>query len=127
MNRNEFIAKANEWMRTATGGTLGFGDNDLFIIEHEEAPGDFIFENEDFVAGKYYYQVVPVVEPNGKIVPPDLSLEELRNPSRCLNFYIIGVGRKIYASLTEYELEYYDPVNYEIVTAEEYIKACEEN
>ena len=38
-----------------------------------------------------------------------------------------GVGRKVYVTRTEYELEYYDSVNYEILTAEEYIKACEEN
>lgn len=127
MSRNDFIAKANEWIRGATGGALGFSDNDLFIIEHEEAPGDFIFENEDFVAGKYFYQIVPVIDHNGETVPPGISNKELRNPNRCLNFYIIGVGRKVYVTRTEYELEYYDSVNYEILTAEEYIKACEEN
>ena len=44
-----------------------------------------------------------------------------------VNLCRIGVGRKVYVTRTEYELEYYDSVNYEILTAEEYIKACEEN
>ena len=124
MNRNDFIAKADEWMCRATGGALGFSDNDLFIIEHEDAPGDFIFENEDFVAGKYYYQVAPVTDLSGEPLPIDITSEELQNPKRCLNFYIVGVGRKYYVTRTEYELDYYDSVDYEIITAEEFVAAC---
>lgn len=86
MNRNDFIAKANEWIRGATGGALGFSDNDLFIIEHEEAPGDFIFENEDFVAGKYFYQIVPVIDHNGETVPPDIPIKNCEIPTVALIF-----------------------------------------
>lgn len=43
MNRNDFIAKANEWIRGATGGALGFSDNDLFIIQKHSQ--QYIFNN----------------------------------------------------------------------------------
>lgn len=76
------------------------------------------------MAGKYYYQVAPVTDLSGEPLPIDIAPDEFQNPKRCLNFYIVGVGRKYYVTRTEYELDYYDSVDYEIITAEEFVAAC---
>lgn len=86
MNRNDFIAKANEWMRGATGGALGFSDNDLFIIEHEEAPGDFIFENEDFVVGKYFFRLCQLLTITAKPCRPIFHIKNCEIPTVALIF-----------------------------------------
>lgn len=69
-------------------------------LEHSDADGDFIFENELLVIGKYFY-ILDLKKPNGI--------------SEKLNFCIYGVGIKCNVTAFDYELETYENFEYVII------------
>lgn len=93
MNRTDFI-------RLIETNYFCSGDfeNILDEIEHSEADGDFIFENDSIVIGKYFY---------------NFEIKNLIGAENTLHFYIYGIGQKENVTPDDYELKTYE--NYEYV------------
>ncbi len=74
--------------------------NVLDELERSDVHGDFIYENESVVIGKYFY-ALDLQKPNGQ--------------KERLNFCIYGIGVKCNVSALDYELESYENFEYVIL------------
>lgn len=86
MSKEEFKQYLKQWYINNSKDKLMhtnyFVDKRLHEIETSDSEGDFIFENNNVVIGKYFY-----CEELPKTVTAD-------NQSRLLRFYIYGLGTK---------------------------------
>ena len=88
MNRTDFIRHIET--NYCCGGDF---ENILDEIEHSDADGDFIFENDSIVIGKYFY---------------NFGLRNLTGAENTLHFCIYGIGEKENITPDDYELKTYE-------------------
>lgn len=105
MNKTMFLKFLKQWHISNSNNTgthtAQYARRKLQSLEEMEADGDFIYENDIAVIGKYYYSITILPE-NSK----DGKIKEL-------HFCSYGFGRKCNITSNDYELESY--IEYEYV------------
>lgn len=107
MNRKAFIKLINDWQKlnslNSKTHTLHYAEQILSEIERIEAQGDFIFENDTAVIGKFYHSIS---------ILPEASIDgKLKN----IQFCIYGIGIKCNADDGDYDLKEYTEFEYIIL------------
>lgn len=99
MTREEFKDYFSEWYNFNNDKTADekFINAELYKIEKSETEGDFVFDDEFIILGKYYHSY--------KICSTGIEL----------HFVIYGIGRKCNITESDYELENYSEKEYIIL------------
>lgn len=99
MNREEFKDYLKKWYSLNSNKVISevFAETLLHSIEKTETAGDFIFEDDSIVLGRYCYSC------------------KIDNTDKELCFVIYGIGRKFNITDEDYELESYNETEYIIL------------
>ena len=107
MNRKAFVKKLNKWYICNSNEpethTVQYAGSELLKLEKAEAQGDFIYESDSCVIGRYYYSITILPEAS-----KDSRIKEL-------HFCAYGFGTKYNITDNDYELADYSEFEYVIL------------